>query len=817
MPVFRALRTLALLAAVAACADGPTGTPTPEPPVERPQVLGVYEFTFTGIGGQDVQASVSPVFTGPSGTLTPRTSGLVYEQVSSSSFTEGSRAQGGYRYISVTYRVRNSTGAPVSNLTLIPASTAGTLAGSPFSALVRFDGSAADPSLATQFVPTGAVSLGGGSGMRATEIDVLQVFQESEISAITPPAGVTGLFPYGFVVRSATSASDRTLANAATVNEYGGLVTFALRYPLTASATTDPFQVSMQIVAVEDTETRMTESMEEGQDTSAVRRIRERAATLGATTVTILPGSSAAAGDIPDYPGQRQLCTVRTAGTSGAPVRYINNPAAYTRINLRRPGESNSACGAYFRSGTPATPTPGSATTLTLVAMDRYGNVKTDVDSVSLERVSGPGVTLGARVALTAGEGSISANYGANGNSILRAVGRRNRTEHLLDVGTPTVVVNAGSGQSGMGGTAVAIRPSVTVRDAGGNPLPGRAVTFSVTQGGGVVTSPVVITDAGGVATVGSWTLGATGNLNTLTATVAGTGISGNPVSFNAAGCQGGGGAGYAITLCFTSTMTASQRAAFENAATRWQGLITGDLADAPTNIAAGTCGSASPALNMTVEDLVIFAGVEAIDGVGAVLGSAGPCFIRNSNALPTVGVMRFDVADVAGLESSGQFTNVILHEMGHVLGIGTIWSILGLLQSPSSPGSPLDTWFSGPGGLTGFNNIGGSTYTGGNKVPVENTGGGGTMNAHWRESVLANELMTGYLNNGSNPLSQLTVRSLGDLGYTVNVAGADAFFLTLSLRGDESTQEGGVLMMNDVWQGPIRMVDSQGRVTSRR
>ena len=40
-------------------------------------------------------------------------------------------------------------------------------------------------------------------------------------------------------------------------------------------------------------------------------------------------------------------------------------------------------------------------------------------------------------------------------------------------------------------------------------------------------------------------------------------------------------------------------------------------------------------------------------------------------------------------------------------------------------------------------------------------TGGAGTRDGHWRESVLANELMTGWINAGSNPLSVLSVRSL--------------------------------------------------------
>ena len=175
---------------------------------------------------------------------------------------------------------------------------------------------------------------------------------------------------------------------------------------------------------------------------------------------------------------------------------------------------------------------------------------------------------------------------------------------------------------------------------------------------------------------------------------------------------------------------------------------------------------------------------------------------------------MRFDAADIASMESAGTFEGVIRHEMGHVLGIGVLWSSFGLLVSPSPVGGPpLDTYFSGSNAITGFNNIGGSTYTGGNKVPVENTGPAGTINSHWRESVLANELMTGYVNAGSMPLSQLTVRSLADLGYAVNVAQADAFFLTLSMRAGAAAPD-PIPLGNDIANLPRYRVDDDGRVT---
>jgi adhesin/invasin len=79
----------------------------------------------------------------------------------------------------------------------------------------------------------------------------------------------------------------------------------------------------------------------------------------------------------------------------------------------------------------------------------------------------------------------------------------------------------------------VATEPTVRVTDASGNPVIGATVTFAVTQGGGSATGLTQLTDTEGEAAVGGWTLGS-GAPNTLRATVAGSGITGNPVTFSA-------------------------------------------------------------------------------------------------------------------------------------------------------------------------------------------------------------------------------------------------------------------------------------------
>jgi hypothetical protein len=72
-------------------------------------------------------------------------------------------------------------------------------------------------------------------------------------------------------------------------------------------------------------------------------------------------------------------------------------------------------------------------------------------------------------------------------------------------------------------------------------------------------------------------------------------------------------------------------------------------------------------------------------------------------------------------------------------------------------------------------------------RVPVENMGGEGTRDSHWRESVLRNELMTGFVAEAGNPISRITVGSLQDLGYVVDMNAAEPYSLPNLLALAES------------------------------
>jgi hypothetical protein len=213
-----------------------------------------------------------------------------------------------------------------------------------------------------------------------------------------------------------------------------------------------------------------------------------------------------------------------------------------------------------------------------------------------------------------------------------------------------------------------------------------------------------------------------------------------------------------------TTGLTSSQHAIFTRAADRWEEVVTGDLPNA-------TYGG------QAVDDLLISASSEYIDGVNGILGQAGPDRFRSGSRLPYHGIMEFDSADMSSMERNGTLFAVVLHEIGHILGIGTIWEDKGLLVGAGTS----NPRFTGSRATAAYNAIFGTSASG---VPVENTGGGGTRDSHWRESILTTELMTGWIGPGNSiPLSRITAASLADLGYSVDMSEAESFTPSSSAR----------------------------------
>jgi hypothetical protein len=159
------------------------------------------------------------------------------------------------------------------------------------------------------------------------------------------------------------------------------------------------------------------------------------------------------------------------------------------------------------------------------------------------------------------------------------------------------------------------------------------------------------------------------------------------------------------------------------------------------------------------IDDIRIDAKLTDIDGQGGILGQAGPTAYRTANFLPATAIMEFDIADAEFFDDLKLFDDIVLHEMLHSIGFGTMWDLMGLTDGLIADDSLV---FIGDNAMAAYaDDFGG----GDGGVPIETDGGGGTAGGHWDDETFGNELMTGYLDS-SNILSTMTVAALEDMGY---------------------------------------------------
>jgi hypothetical protein len=452
-----------------------------------------------------------------------------------------------------------------------------------------------------------------------------------------------------------------------------------------------------------------------------------------------------------------------------------------------------------------------------VTVFDQFGN-RVPNAPVTFAVVPGSGTLLGNTQPLSNAAGEVSIDGWRLGTST--AVPQR------VQVSAPTVAtpllfratarpdvpvrleIASPPAQNGVPGLGVGEPPAIRARDQFGNPTGGATVTFTPRAGSGTVTGSIRETrESDGLARVGSWVLGDAPQQELLARSPQ---FPADSFLFRANAVS----TLFDIeTVFLNGPPSPRNQLAVERAVRRWTNVIAGQLPPVPVFAAAAECGPGTPAINEVITNVRIFVNLDSIDGPGAILGRAGPCFIRTVSGLPVVGFVELDTADLRTLENNGTLDDVMAHEFGHVLGLQAFnWERRSLLVGRDGS----DPHFQGAVAREQFQRIGGATYPG-IPVPVENTGGAGTRDSHWRLSVLRRELMVGFAQVGGMPLSALSVGALADLGYLVRLDQAEAFtvppfgtaaFGELIMPGSTARMAYG----DDTWPGAVWELDERGR-----
>ena len=189
-----------------------------------------------------------------------------------------------------------------------------------------------------------------------------------------------------------------------------------------------------------------------------------------------------------------------------------------------------------------------------------------------------------------------------------------------------------------------------------------------------------------------------------------------------------------------------------EAARERWNSILTTPLA--PVTLPDGTTGYTQ--IRIDVRAL-------AIDGEGGAAVAVGSPtgFPRPGTGQSAQGQITIDIDDLDSITASGYLETTMIHEIGHVLGIGT---------TTDNPGIGLVSGgvYTGARGVEEYSILTGNTES---YLPFE------TDDHHLSELVFGEMLMTP--SGGFNPpLSRVVLAILEDLGYSPDYSEADPYTL---------------------------------------
>lgn len=265
--------------------------------------------------------------------------------------------------------------------------------------------------------------------------------------------------------------------------------------------------------------------------------------------------------------------------------------------------------------------------------------------------VSGGTVTTDVSGIATVGSWTLGS---ASGENVLSATSGTLPAVAFTATSTPgaaaSLALNAGNNQTAAAGAAVPIPPSVVVKDANGNPASGVAVTFAVVSGGGSITGAAAVTNASGVATVGSWTLGPGTGANVLRAT-----------------------SGTLPEVTFTATAIVGAAASVAVNAGDNQNAAPGTALQIPPSVLVRD-GSGNPKSGVQVTFAVVSGG-GSITGASAVTNTSGVATVGSWTLGNSAGVNTLS-ATVAGLPpvtfTAGAISNACTLASTHTFGTST-------------------------------------------------------------------------------------------------------------------------------------------------
>lgn len=241
-------------------------------------------------------------------------------------------------------------------------------------------------------------------------------------------------------------------------------------------------------------------------------------ATLGAiSTTTDATGQASTTLRVGAVLGSATATATITVGTGTRTASFIAGVVAGAPAALEfRAQPSNAAVGVAI------------APAVQVALVDAFGNQTSSTAAVTVALSGG---TAGAVLSGTMTKNAVAGLATFNDLAVDRAgtgfrlsatssAGQALSGTFNVTAGGPALVIKlAGDNQIAVAGTTLPAAPSVRVVNASNVPLAGIAVTFTPLAASGAVTGGTVNTDANGIATVGSWTLGPNAGPQALSAT----------------------------------------------------------------------------------------------------------------------------------------------------------------------------------------------------------------------------------------------------------------------------------------------------------